>query len=403
VYVWQRAWSAHVRAAVEQGRETMQTFVVFAGEVSLGGAKPRLVRPAIDYAALKATGRPIGLAVRVDPFAGPFRADDANIDAIVDFARECLGGARRNGVEPAELQIDFDCAEVKLAGYRVWLKTLRTAVQPLPVCPTVLPSWLKRAEFTALARESGRFVLQVHSVAPPRKIADTEKLTDPARAAEWVEQAGRIGVPFRVALPTYAYLVAFDAEGKPRGVSAEAPSSHWPADARVVRWEADPDDLAQLIVRWTQSRPAAMTGVIWYRLPVASDALNWRWPTLAAVLQGRAPTRHLRVIASDAQPSEIVVRNDGERDEPLPAIIDASWDGAPLVAADALAGYTCELGANRIRFRRTAAAELSRLPPGAQRPIGWLRCEHPTPIRVIAVEMSANSHAQPALPRGDGL
>jgi len=135
--------------------------------------------------------------LRVDPFAGPFSGNDERIAAIAALARERVAEARARGIEPAELQIDFDCAEAKLDGYRLWLRALREAVRPLPVCPTALPSWLKRREFAAFARESGRFVLQVHCVEPPRELATLGKLTDPARAAAWVEQAGRLGVPFR--------------------------------------------------------------------------------------------------------------------------------------------------------------------------------------------------------------
>jgi len=272
-------------------------------------------------------------------------------------------------------------------------------VAPLAVCPTVLPSWRKHTEFAVLARESGRFVLQVHSVAPPRRIEDTNALTDPVRAAQWVTQAGRIGVAFRVALPTYTYLVAFDADGKVRGISAEGPSARWPADSQVVRWEADPAALAALVAQWTHARPAAMTGLIWYRLPVAGDALNWRWPTLATVLAGHAPTSRFRLEASEAKPSEIVAINDGERDESLPALIEATWSGARLIAADALAGYTLDdagsAAGTRVLFHRTEEAARSRLPPGARRPIGWIRCEHPASISVSTPAPAAPPAAAP--------
>lgn len=387
VYVWQRAWTPEVRAGLEQARGTMEEIVVLAAQVSVGKAKP--VEPAIDYATLKASGKPIGLAMRIDPYFGEFREDDSAIRGLVEVARARIADARANGVEPRELQIDFDCAESKLAGYGLWLRTLREAVKPLPICPTVLPSWLDRAEFANLARECGSFVLQVHCVAPPRRLEDTRRLTDPASATRWVDQAAGLGVPFRVALPTYTYLVAFDTSGKPLGVSAEGAASSWPEDATVVRWEADPAEVANLIAQWTKSRPAALRGVIWYRLPIGSDALNWRWPTLAAVMQGRAPLRQLSVKASNAQPSEIELINEGERDEPLPAHIEARWNGARLVAADALAGYEIERSDQRAVFSRRPGEDLSRLPPGARRPIGWLRCEPAAPIRVTLAPAAA--------------
>ena len=228
-YVWQRAWTPQVRAAlVENGAADLRNFAILAAEVNVAVTPPKIVRPAVDFAALKATGKPLALAIRVDPFSGPFLADSLAMKTIVATARERLDEARKNGVPPIEM----------------------------PVCPTVLPSWLNHSEFSTLARENGRFVLQVHSVAPPRRIENAQKLTDPARAEEWVRQAGKLGVPFRVALPTYASLVAFNTTGDAIGISAEGPSS--------------------------------------------------RWPALTAAMQGRAPPSHLRIETSDAQPAEIV-------------------------------------------------------------------------------------------------
>ena len=113
------------------------------------------------------------------------------------------------------------------------------------------------------------------------------------------------------------YLVAFDAEGRcavfpPRTIRALA------ADTGV-RWEAVADLAASVRV---DAVGATLTGVIWYRLPAASDAqlalANARCRTRA-----RARSR-LRLSASDSQPSEIVAINEGERDEPLPVIVEAT-------------------------------------------------------------------------------
>jgi hypothetical protein len=385
VYIWQRVWIPEVAEGIAQARESMQRFVVFAGQITVTSGAPKVTQTDIDYRQLKAAGKPVGLAIRVDPYAGPFRSDDAAFRSIEVFARERLTEARRHGVEPVELHFDFDCAESKLDGYRVWLQAIREAVSPLPVYPTVLPSWLKHDSFAELARESGQFILQVHCVSAPRSIAETRMLTDPERARDWVKDAAKTGVPFRVALPTYTYLVAFDLEGKPRGVSAEGPLSHWPANTRVVRWEADPSAIAGLVAEWTRGRPAAMKGIIWYRLPIAADSLNWRWVTLSQVMQGHAPISDLRVESSAAQPSDIFIHNKGERDEPLPREIEATWDDTVLITADALSDY--ELAArspSRVVFRLKPDAALSRLSPGSQRPIGWIRCEKPAHIRVVA-------------------
>jgi len=387
VYVWQRAWTPEVRTGLAQAKNAMGEFVVLAAHINIGKGKP--VEPAIDYAALRATGKPIGLAIRIEPYFGEFREDDATIRGIVEVARVRLAQARASGIQPRELQIDFDCATSKLEGYRRWIRTLRKAVAPLPVCPTALPNWLDRPDFALLAEECGSFVLQVHCVTPPREVQDTSRLTDANDAARWVEQAAKLEVPFRVALPTYTYLVAFNARGKPIGVAAEGLHAAWPGAEEIVRWEAEPAELAGLIARWMRSRPLMLRGVIWYRLPVASDALNWRWTTLAAVMEGRAPLRQLTVNASPAQTSDIELINEGEQDEPLPERIIATWTSGRMDGTDALAGYKTEVEIGRVTFVRQPGESLSRLPPGARRPIGWVRCEPAATIRVTPAPAAA--------------
>jgi hypothetical protein len=406
VYVWQRVWNSGVRDGLRESSPAFGEIVVLTAQISLGRQR-NITRVDPDYAALLGTGKAVGLAIRISPFPGPFSADDDHSRAIVGLVRERLAHARSSGLEPAELQIDFDCAESKLGGYRLWLKAIRAAVHPLPVCPTVLPTWLKTRSFADLARDSGRFVLQVHSVSPPKNAEDAQPLADPGRARVWAEEAGKLGVPFRVALPTYTYLAAFDQAGQPLGVSAEGPSSRWPSDARVVRWESEPADLAKLVASWTRERPAAMTGLIWYRMPVATDALNWRWLTLAAVMKGEVPRRQLRVEASGKELADLVVINDGLQDEPLPRFVDAHWLGTRLAMADALGGYVLGSGGgmtNWIRFQRTSGASLSRLRPGQRHPIGWIRCEPPVSIR-LSIPRAADpvDGGQPAPPVRDGL
>lgn len=377
----------------------MHTYVVLAGEISMHDGTPKAVQPAIDFNALRQVSDRVGLAIRIGPYSGPFSEKDAIIRMAIEVATRRVAEARQHGIEPVECQIDFDCAESKLNGYAHWLTAFTSALKPLPVAPTVLPSWMKRREFTSLVRTTGHFVLQVHSVAPPRTISDTVKLTDPQRAIDWVEKAASAGVPFRVALPTYTYLVAFDQTGKPCGISAEGPSSTWPRAAKIVRWEADPADIASLVARWQKDRPALLQGVIWYRLPVATDTLNWRWKTLASVIEGRSPASHLKIQAEGEQPYDIVLLNDGERDEPLPTTVEALWTGPNLLAADGLQGYQLEVftptmppSAHGICLRLSEYATLSRLPPGARRNIGWIRCENPVEIQ-LSIPDSARSRA----------
>lgn len=283
-YVWQRAWTGAVRNAVAQHATNFSALCVLKAEVSWKGGKPQVARVAVDYPTLSETQSPIGIALRIGPYAGPFTTNDSIATVIANLAVSIVAEARSNHVKLAELQIDFDCAESKLDGYRVWVEAIQHRIAPLPVTVTALPSWLGSQAFKRLAAVANNYVLQVHSVERPKDIHAPFTLCDPKAARRAVERAGRIGVPFRVALPTYGYTLAFDPAGKFIGLSAEGPRPNWPTNAALREVRTDATEMANLVQRWTASRPQAMRGIIWYRLPVATDKFNWRWETLRDIV-----------------------------------------------------------------------------------------------------------------------
>ena len=295
IYVWQRHWDEMIPKALEQATLQASSFCVLAAEVAWNDGRASVVRIPIDYTALKNIGKPIGFALRIGPYSGRF---DKEADATVflaGIAEAIITDAGQAGVEPAELQIDFDCAESKLDGYREWVQIFCDKIHPVPVVITALPSWLKHRAFTRLAKATDGYVLQVHSLERPGVLEDKITLCDCHAARRWVEQAARIGVGFRVALPTYGYLLAFDKEGHFMGLTAEGPSRLWGKDTTLRAVRSDPIALATLVQAWQQDRPYNLQGVIWYRLPIESDRLNWRWATLSAVMAGRKPHESLRV------------------------------------------------------------------------------------------------------------
>jgi hypothetical protein len=287
VYVWQRAWTRPVREAVSQHATNFAAVAVLRAEISWNtNRQPQLTRVAVDYGTLARTRRPVGIALRIGPYAGPF-TNDAAAGFIIDTASRIVTEARTNGVALAELQIDFDCAESKLDGYRVWVEAIRQRVAPVAVTITALPSWLDSPAFQRLAVTATNYVLQVHSVARPKSFAAPFTLCDPRAARRAVARAGRIGVPFRVALPTYGYEMAFEGNGKFLSLAAEGPRPNWPTNAQLRTINSDAGELAELVRGWTASRPIALRSVIWYRLPVKSDKHNWNWDELEAVMHGR--------------------------------------------------------------------------------------------------------------------
>ncbi|MBI3880351.1 MAG: DUF3142 domain-containing protein [Verrucomicrobia bacterium] len=380
-YVWQRVWNQPVRAAVAAHATNFAALIVLHAEVSWKDGQPRVVRVPLPWDGLKNSGARVGLALRIGPFNGPFAAGDARAKFLADLAASLLAEARSNACPVAELQLDFDCAESKLAGYRFWVESIRTAVAPVPLTLTTLPSWLKHAAFTRLVRAADGFVLQVHSLTPPRGLDSPFTLCDPATAQRAVERAGRVGVPFRVALPTYGYLVAFDRTGKFIGLSAEGPRRVWPEDTQLREAVADPASIASLVRAWTDDRPATLRGIIWYRLPVEGDARNWRWPTLAAVMTGRGPRADLRAEASrkNAPLAEIVLRNDGDADYTGRVRVLVRAEHSRVIAGDAVNGFELSSpSSTEHQFDRAAF----RLPPGERRVIGWLRLERDTEVQL---------------------
>ncbi|HSN88535.1 MAG TPA: DUF3142 domain-containing protein, partial [Thermoanaerobaculia bacterium] len=197
-YVWQRSWTPSVREAVAEARG-FAGLVVLAAEVDFRGAAPRVVRVPLSGPALRASGRPVGVAVRVLSFPGRFGDDPRLGRYLAKLARSLLAEVKAQELPVSEIQIDYDCPESKLDDYRGLLPVLREAVAPVPVVITALPAWLsqKRAFGELMAAADGT-VLQVHSLSPPRGPDERIVLCDPEAAREWVEAAARFGRPFRV-------------------------------------------------------------------------------------------------------------------------------------------------------------------------------------------------------------
>ena len=373
VYVWQRVWSPPVVETVNAHATNFAETVVLAAEVSWKNQMPSVTRVAVDYPTLAKLHTPIGLALRLGPFHGDLAKNPLAVNVLAGVAASLLTAARTNHVAPVELQIDFDCATARLADYHVWLTELQHRLAPLPVTITALPAWLDSPAFAPLAAAASNYVLQVHSLEKPMSLDRPFTLCDPVAARRAVARAGELGVPFRVALPTYTYLVAFGTNGRFAGLSAEAPKTDWPAGTQVRAMSADPLALCAMMQNWATNRPSALRGVIWYRLPVNVDNLNWRWATLGAIVQGRVPREQFHAAARRVEPGlvEISLVNSGELDISSRLAVVVRWSGARFVAGDGLAGF--ELAESDDSAARLNSPLSFRLPAGEKLVIGWLR------------------------------
>jgi len=382
VYVWQRAWTDDVKDAVTAHGGAFARVVVLGAQISWDKpAEPHVFHVAVDWRRLKSAAQQVGVGIRIGAYTGAFEGPAAQLVAAV--AGELCEKARRAGVELAEIQLDFDAAASKLDGYRTWVQAAKTQTHAVPVHITALPSWLRQRAFAGLAAEAGEYVLQVHSLDRPARLGDRVALCDPAAARDAVARASRLGVPFRIALPTYGYVLVFDDTGKYCSLEAEGPERTWPVGYQKRWMGSQSAELVDLCGAWQARRPAAMAGIIWYRLPIAADRYNWRWATLAAVLDGRTPQADVvvDVVRQSGSLVEISLRNQGQDDARGPMAVWVTWSRGELQASDALGGFAKSTGAGQeLRLVGLTAAG-ARLAPGECRKVAWLRFAQDTEVQ----------------------
>ena len=367
----------------------MDSLVILGAEVHWKGGTPRIIRCSVSWATLQRAGKPCAIALRIAPFPGPFSASDAPARAIQEAVASLLDDARAHGVSVHEFQVDFDCAQKKLAGYRIWLKALRPVLGAVPLAITALPAWLDEPEFKTLLREAGGYVLQVHSV-PTERESGRAALCDPALAKKWVAQAANLQRPFSVALPTYRCLAGYDPSGKLLDVSMDSVQPSWPEGTRVLEFATDADAMAGLVRGWLNVRPQGMKEVLWYRVPVSTDSRNWRWPTLSAVMEGRIPSHRIEPVADGNNPVDLALSNSGEAEETLDRAVTVTWSEGELLASDAHPGWSVQVEKRKAQFIPEPGRRL-RLSPGERRVIGWLRYDTNTSVRVQMAEREAST------------
>jgi hypothetical protein len=128
--------------------------------------------------------------------------------------------------------------------------------------------------------------------------------------------------------------------------------------------------------------------VIWYRLPVTGDRLNWAALTLATVLRGEVPVARVGVEVTWPEPglAEIVVVNSGQTTEPVPGAFDLRWAAEErLLASDGLGGFRLEMrsATTQASLRAAEVPVAGLLAPGRRLKIAWLRFPHEISLDVL--------------------
>jgi hypothetical protein len=353
-FAWQRRWTPAVREAVAHPSAELDGLLVLLGEVEWADG-PRLVRTEADLTLLAAGERPVGVALRVgmppDGW-GPMVAE-ATVDAVEDL-RVAAAAA---GFLPSELHLDIDVPTSRLDSYASWLSRIRAAWPGVPLTITGLPTWLESDSLPTVLDNVDGWVLQVHWLDTYRSRL---LVSDRARDAVW--QAGALGPPFRVALPTY----------------------------RSSGRRCEPSVLVDLLEGWNQRRPANMTGVVWFRLPVDGERDTLPRAAFEAVLAGRVPTAVAEVTVVEATEEaapgtlDVFVTATGE-DEVMNPCVELAWDGHSPVALDAVRGEPSS-DSGRAWFEVQGLVR----PGDEPRPAGWIRL---TPGEVVREAIVVDGHS----------
>ena len=399
-FLWQRQWTEPVGAAVQRFASedspltSLTVCVAEIGPPAAGGAGATIVRAGdVDWARLASLGRPVGLAVRVrTPPGEAVRPDREPATALRRVVDDIFAKGAAAGLKPSEVQVDFPCPVAQLRGYAEVLAALRAAHPGQTFCPTVDPAWLASEEFAPLVRAAGGFILQDPHPWERAGGADRRpptRLCNPVETADAARRAARVGVPFRVSLPTSGYRLVLDAEGRLVSAAAEGPRlerQRPPPGGHERLLLADAGEMARLVRDWTEARPAALRGVIWDRLPVEGERLNWPWPALRAAAAGRVPRPKVRWELSapgEREQRELALHNDGEADAILPPTLAVSCPLEPL-AVEASNGYEVvpptpadPRPPTKLLFRRRAEDNADtvrgRLAPGGTLAVGRVR------------------------------
>jgi hypothetical protein len=135
---------------------------------------------------------------------------------------------------------------------------------------------------------------------------------------------------------------------------------------------AIPSEVAAFVRDLSRDYPQQLAGIVWFRLPTAADQRTWSLATLGAVMHGDLPRVEMTALLQPglvAGVYDIVVRNDGETDVPLPARIDVVPD---CTFSDGVNGFTLSRDKGRISLRRL---QIGMLRAHHEQVIGWTRCQ----------------------------
>lgn len=314
-YVWQRRWMPPVKEALAESAPLLGGWRVLAAEIDREG---RLWPIPVDFAALAASGRPVIAVIRVEK-----TLEGKSADQLADQVFTVVESWRRAPVKLNGIEIDHDASLRALEAYGRFLQGVRRRLDPaLALSITMLPAWLEnRQAFKDVLAPVDEAVLQLHALDHPSR-----QLFDAGYAKHWIKAFAQYSrKPFRIALPNYGSRVSFDEKGRIVAVQSEGPAV--PQDGPSRELYVPPKAMVDFLRDLERNPPGNLQGIVWFRLPVATDRRCWSRSTWHAVLGRQSLETRLSVEVGPADEQgwqNLTLINEGAIDAEYPATVEVA-------------------------------------------------------------------------------
>ncbi len=272
-YVWQRLWTPEVvKSVAEANRELF----ILATEFSLVKNKVKVENALVPS--------DVWNRKNVTPV---FRLHDGLLKR--EIKNILLAEIAKIPVE--SVQFDIDCPESQLERYCDFLSEMKKSLPGYQVSITALPCHLKHDEFVRLVAMTDYYILQIHGLEIPKNIKDNCGIMRRTVVFSAIAKARKLKLPFRVALPTYAYQLHFD---KKSGDFAFLSAEVKPVESLQYESRTTDVDFGLLHDIFAMNPDLSY---IWFRLPVKGDSLNLDMKSLRLLESGKVPVAKVSVRA----------------------------------------------------------------------------------------------------------
>jgi hypothetical protein len=359
-YIWQMKWNNSLRNSIANNADIVREWRILFAYVGING---QLRYSGVDLDTLRSVKNPTVVVVRIE---GKIEKIDSVY--LLKSISELYSRLQKSGVKLAGIEVDYDCATLRLPAYTEFLKGLHhTLKNEEHIFVTALPTWIGSSDLPNLLKQTEEILLQVHAVQNP-----SGGLFDAAQAEKWIVNFSRkYSHPFRVALPTYGSQLKYDTFGNLVGVESEVPLLIQGERSREL--VVSPSAVQSLLNRLKLVQPTMLKGIVWFRLPTSEDRRSWHVNTWRTIVMGGKLNGlvHLKARStSELQLFDLTLSNIGGTDIGWPQTISIP---DYCYISDGVNGYRKETSKVDGHLLKKKQSEL--LMPNQEVLIGWARCK----------------------------